>query len=95
MAEFTPLTRLQFRATALGLVIGCLLCFTNLYFGLQTGWISMYDRTVLSHLLTLILLQDVTAIGSHRFLARQIPSHTDVRSRECRTANHCSCDGHS
>ncbi|OCH94867.1 OPT oligopeptide transporter [Obba rivulosa] len=24
-----------------GLLIGCLLCFTNLYFGLQTGWISM------------------------------------------------------
>ncbi|KAI0084123.1 oligopeptide transporter [Irpex rosettiformis] len=34
-AEFT------FRATAIGLLIGCLLCFTNLYFGLQTGWISM------------------------------------------------------
>ncbi|KAJ3479059.1 hypothetical protein NLI96_g9321 [Meripilus lineatus] len=30
-----------FRAVTLGLVIGCLLCFTNLYFGLQTGWISM------------------------------------------------------
>lgn len=26
----------------LGLLIGCLLCFTNLYFGLQSGWISMY-----------------------------------------------------
>ncbi|KAI0041706.1 oligopeptide transporter [Auriscalpium vulgare] len=33
--EFTP------RAVILGLLIGCLLCFTNLYFGLQTGWISM------------------------------------------------------
>ncbi|EJF56509.1 oligopeptide transporter [Dichomitus squalens LYAD-421 SS1] len=29
------------RAVLLGLLIGCLLCFTNLYFGLQTGWISM------------------------------------------------------
>ncbi|KAH9178305.1 OPT oligopeptide transporter protein-domain-containing protein [Lactarius sanguifluus] len=29
------------RAVVLGLLIGCLLCFTNLYFGLQTGWISM------------------------------------------------------
>ncbi|KDQ59193.1 hypothetical protein JAAARDRAFT_33922 [Jaapia argillacea MUCL 33604] len=28
-------------AVVLGLLIGCLLCFTNLYFGLQTGWISM------------------------------------------------------
>ncbi|KAG9013964.1 hypothetical protein FRB94_004344 [Tulasnella sp. JGI-2019a] len=33
--ELTP------RAVILGLMIGCLLCFTNLYFGLQTGWISM------------------------------------------------------
>ncbi|KZP11045.1 OPT superfamily oligopeptide transporter [Athelia psychrophila] len=29
------------KAVLLGLLIGCLLCFTNLYFGLQTGWISM------------------------------------------------------
>ncbi|KAK0193877.1 OPT oligopeptide transporter protein-domain-containing protein [Armillaria mellea] len=28
-------------AVLLGLLIGCLLCFTNLYFGLQTGFISM------------------------------------------------------
>ncbi|KIY73454.1 oligopeptide transporter [Cylindrobasidium torrendii FP15055 ss-10] len=33
--EFTP------RAVILGLLIGSLLCFTNLYFGLQTGFISM------------------------------------------------------
>jgi hypothetical protein len=31
----------QFKAVSIGLLIGCLLCFTNLYFGLQTGWISM------------------------------------------------------
>ncbi|KAI9570583.1 OPT oligopeptide transporter protein-domain-containing protein [Boletus coccyginus] len=30
-----------FLAVTIGLLIGCLLCFTNLYFGLQTGWISM------------------------------------------------------
>ncbi|KZT73505.1 OPT superfamily oligopeptide transporter [Daedalea quercina L-15889] len=30
-----------FRVAFFGLLIGCLLCFTNLYFGLQTGWISM------------------------------------------------------
>ncbi|PCH42588.1 oligopeptide transporter [Wolfiporia cocos MD-104 SS10] len=29
------------RVALSGLLIGCLLCFTNLYFGLQTGWISM------------------------------------------------------
>ncbi|PWN53729.1 OPT superfamily oligopeptide transporter [Violaceomyces palustris] len=30
-----------FRAIAAGLLIGCLLAFTNLYLGLQTGWISL------------------------------------------------------
>ncbi|KDE06208.1 hypothetical protein MVLG_03488 [Microbotryum lychnidis-dioicae p1A1 Lamole] len=29
------------RAVVAGLVIGTLLCFTNMYFGLQSGWISM------------------------------------------------------
>ncbi|KAJ7928976.1 OPT oligopeptide transporter protein-domain-containing protein [Mycena leptocephala] len=30
-----------FQAVFIGLLIGCLLCFANLSFGLQTGWISM------------------------------------------------------
>ncbi|KAG1083807.1 hypothetical protein G6F42_022058 [Rhizopus arrhizus] len=30
-----------FRAVACGLLIGTLMCFSNMYFGLQTGWISM------------------------------------------------------
>ncbi|KAF9353147.1 hypothetical protein BGX26_009082, partial [Mortierella sp. AD094] len=29
------------RAVVVGILIGTLLCFTNMYFGLQTGWISM------------------------------------------------------
>ncbi|RKP37988.1 OPT oligopeptide transporter protein-domain-containing protein [Dimargaris cristalligena] len=29
------------RSVIVGLLIGCLLCFSNMYFGLQTGWISM------------------------------------------------------
>ncbi|KAK7033176.1 OPT oligopeptide transporter protein-domain-containing protein [Favolaschia claudopus] len=29
------------QAVCIGLLIGCLLCFANLSFGLQTGWISM------------------------------------------------------
>ncbi|KAG2191939.1 hypothetical protein INT46_000659, partial [Mucor plumbeus] len=29
------------RSTLVGLVIGSLMCFSNMYFGLQTGWISM------------------------------------------------------
>jgi uncharacterized oligopeptide transporter (OPT) family protein len=40
---FRILTGVQSKLSAvlIGLAIGCLLCFTNLYFGLQTGWISM------------------------------------------------------
>jgi hypothetical protein len=37
----SPSPEFTLRAVVLGLIIGCLLCFTNLYFGLQTGWISM------------------------------------------------------
>jgi len=32
---------LTLRATLVGLIIGTLACFSNSYFGLQTGWISM------------------------------------------------------
>ncbi|KIY44005.1 oligopeptide transporter [Fistulina hepatica ATCC 64428] len=36
-----PSPEFTLKGVVLGLAIGCLLCFTNLYFGLQTGWISM------------------------------------------------------
>ena len=29
-----------FRGVAVGLVIGVVICFSNMYFGLQTGWVS-------------------------------------------------------
>ncbi|KAI5798026.1 oligopeptide transporter-like protein [Peziza echinospora] len=29
------------RATLVGLLVGTLVCFSNMYFGLQTGWVSM------------------------------------------------------
>ncbi|KAI8080101.1 OPT oligopeptide transporter protein-domain-containing protein [Gilbertella persicaria] len=32
---------LKFRSVVCGLMIGTLMCFSNMYFGLQTGWISM------------------------------------------------------
>ncbi|KAF9112539.1 hypothetical protein BGX27_003218 [Mortierella sp. AM989] len=35
------LPHFTWRAVIVGIVIGTLLCFTNMYFGLQTGWISM------------------------------------------------------
>ena len=33
--------QLTVRATLTGLAVGTLLCFTNMYFGLQTGWVTM------------------------------------------------------
>ncbi|KAJ1338265.1 hypothetical protein MN608_01124 [Microdochium nivale] len=30
-----------FRGVAVGLLVGLVICFSNMYFGLQTGWISM------------------------------------------------------
>lgn len=33
--------QLTFRALAVGLAVGTLLCFSNTYFGLQTGWVTM------------------------------------------------------
>ncbi|RUS25456.1 OPT oligopeptide transporter protein-domain-containing protein [Jimgerdemannia flammicorona] len=35
------LPHFTWRSVAAGLLIGTLLCFSNMYFGLQTGWISM------------------------------------------------------
>ena len=33
-------TNFTFRGTLLGLLIGIIICFSNTYFGLQTGWVS-------------------------------------------------------
>ncbi|KAI0346306.1 oligopeptide transporter [Trametopsis cervina] len=56
-AEFT------FRAVVVGLVIGCILCFTNLYFGLQTGWISMMSlqSALIGFLLSKFFPKPITA----------------------------------
>lgn len=32
---------LTVRAVAAGLLVGAVLCFSNTYFGLQTGWVTM------------------------------------------------------
>ena len=39
--EPTSQPQLTLRATLVGLLIGSALCFTNMYFGLQTGWVTM------------------------------------------------------
>ncbi|KAI0749949.1 oligopeptide transporter [Daedaleopsis nitida] len=63
----TPLDGTQadftIRAVLLGLLIGCLLCFTNLYFGLQTGWISMMSlqSALIGFLLSRLLRRPMTA----------------------------------
>ncbi|KAI0667830.1 OPT oligopeptide transporter [Trametes maxima] len=51
------------RAVLLGLLIGCLLCFTNLYFGLQTGWISMMSlqSALIGYLLSRLLPKPMSA----------------------------------
>ena len=36
------LNAFELRSVLVGLAIGCIVSFTNLYFGLQTGWIDGY-----------------------------------------------------
>jgi uncharacterized oligopeptide transporter (OPT) family protein len=36
-----PGSQLTIRALAIGLGVGTLLCCSNMYFGLQTGWVTM------------------------------------------------------
>ncbi|KAF9584662.1 hypothetical protein BGW38_005659 [Lunasporangiospora selenospora] len=38
---YKNLPHFTWRSVIVGILIGTLLCFTNMYFGLQTGWISM------------------------------------------------------
>ncbi|KAI0364309.1 OPT oligopeptide transporter [Pilatotrama ljubarskyi] len=56
-------TDFTLRAVLLGLLIGCLLCFTNLYFGLQTGWISMMSlqSALIGYLLSRFLPKPMSA----------------------------------
>lgn len=39
--EIAPKRQLTIRAVATGLCVGSILCFSNTYFGLQTGWVTM------------------------------------------------------
>ncbi|CAE6447144.1 unnamed protein product [Rhizoctonia solani] len=54
--ELTP------RSLCSGILIGCILCFTNMYFGLQTGWISMMSMqsALLGYLLSLFYSRPMT-----------------------------------
>ncbi|KZT42258.1 oligopeptide transporter [Sistotremastrum suecicum HHB10207 ss-3] len=50
------------RAVLTGLLIGCLLCFTNLYFGLQSGWISMMSlqSALIGYLISLMFSRPIS-----------------------------------
>ena len=39
--ETAPKRQLTVRAVTTGLCVGSILCFSNTYFGLQTGWVTM------------------------------------------------------
>jgi OPT oligopeptide transporter protein len=52
--------QLTARSVAVGLAIGTLACFSNMYFGLQTGWISMMSLP-----LSLLGFAVFRALGTH------------------------------
>lgn len=56
---------LQLRAVACGLLIGTLMCFSNMYFGLQTGWISM--MSLQSSLLGFAMFKPFQHMLKHKF----------------------------
>lgn len=53
---------LTFRAVAAGLAVGAVLCFSNMYFGLQTGWVTM--GSLQSAILGKHMLSDIAYITS-------------------------------
>ncbi|KAI8984298.1 OPT oligopeptide transporter protein-domain-containing protein [Mycotypha africana] len=54
-----------FRAVVCGLCIGTLMCFSNMYFGLQTGWISM--MSLQSSLLGFAIFKPFQHLLKHKF----------------------------
>lgn len=59
-AQFVEGQHLTPRAVLVGLLIGTLACFSNSYFGLQTGWISMMNLP-----LSLLGFAVFKALGKH------------------------------
>ncbi|KAI8372579.1 OPT oligopeptide transporter protein-domain-containing protein [Choanephora cucurbitarum] len=53
------------RAVVCGLLIGTLMCFSNMYFGLQTGWISM--MSLQSSLLGFAIFKPFQPMLRHKF----------------------------
>ena len=69
--KFLGSDRPQFtvRAVVAGTVIGAVLCFANMYFGLQTGWVSMMS-----------LQSTVVGFGFFHTLRRQFPDFTPLEN---------------
>lgn len=57
-------SQLTFRAVGAGLLVGSLLCCSNTYFGLQTGWVTMGSLQVPTTFLTDSLGQAWSAYSS-------------------------------
>lgn len=68
--------QLTFRSLAVGLAVGTLLCFSNTYFGLQTGWVTMGSLQVVAWQLNLEV-PAVEMLCSKQFI------HLGVRCDDC------------
>eukprot|EP01127_Copromyxa_protea_P015255 TRINITY_DN435_c0_g1_i1.p1 TRINITY_DN435_c0_g1~~TRINITY_DN435_c0_g1_i1.p1 ORF type:complete len:657 (+),score=104.12 TRINITY_DN435_c0_g1_i1:100-2070(+) len=53
---------LTWRAILVGVLVGCLMCFSNMYFGLQTGWVTMgsLQTSLLGFAVFKVILRDQT-----------------------------------
>ena len=61
-------SQLTFRAVGAGLLVGSLLCCSNTYFGLQTGWVTMGSlqvRLAVTLLLLYITLTPARELHAH------------------------------
>lgn len=83
------------RAVFIGLAIGCLICFTNLSLGLQSGWISMCVLRLLVVIVsqTIFWFQDVHSVCSHWFSDLEDTQNTHDTSRDYRSADNCRRHG--
>jgi hypothetical protein len=96
--QATPGSQPEFTLTAvlLGLAIGCVICFTNLSLGLQSGWISMCVSRFLFYCSPSSRSssgQDVDSVGPHRLSHLSSVANSPHASRNNRRPNDCSCNG--
>lgn len=82
-----PNRTLSLRALALGLVIGVLICFCNIYFGLQTGWGS--GMSMPSALIGFVVLRSISKYAklpfthSENVLVQTVAGAAGIMSLNC------------